>query len=89
MKTMERSTESKLKAAIGEYVRLVNTADVEGTPFKLRIKVHGELIEPDESGEWVVRVKDCGHGVSVVGFTPSHVEDIFRQPSGITEITLR
>lgn len=82
-------TVSKLQSAVGEYIRLVNRTDVEGVPDKLRIHVHGKLEGPDDSGEWYVRVKECGHGCSGIGFTPSHVEDIFRQPSGITEITLR
>ena len=82
-------TQSQLKAAVGDYVRLVNCADVEMIPNKFRIHVHGKLEAPDETGEWTVRVKECGHGVSVIGFTPSHVENVFRQPSGIVEITLR
>lgn len=83
------NTPSQLKAAVGEYVRLINVADNDMIPGRLRIHVHGRLEEPDEDGEWTVRVKECGHGVSVIGFTPSHVEDIFRQPSGILHIMLR
>ncbi len=80
---------SELKPYIGQYVRLTNVADVEMLPGPLRLHVHGRLEEPDDTGEWTVRIKECGHGTSVIGFTTSHVESIFRQPSGILEITLR
>lgn len=80
---------SQLNAAVGEYVRLINLADNEGTRGKLRLHVHGKLEAPDDDGEWTVRLKECGHGVSVIGFTPTQIEDLYRQPSGIFEITLR
>ena len=80
---------SQLKSAIREYVRLVNGADVEMLPGPLRLHVHGRLEEPDDTGEWTVRIKECGHGVSVIGFTLSHIESVYRKPSGILEITLR
>lgn len=80
---------AQLQAANGEYVRLVNYADVEGVPGLVRIHVHGTLEGPADDGEWYVRVKQCGQGCSGIGFTPSHIENVFRQSSQIIEITLR
>lgn len=80
--------ELKLKSAIGETVRLVNAADVEGIPGKIRIHAYGELLEPDDTGEWTVRVIENREGVSVIGFALHHVLDAFRQSSGMFEITI-
>jgi hypothetical protein len=80
--------EGLLSPRIGHPVRLVNVADVEMVPEKLRIHVHGILCPPDDSGEWSVVVKQCEYGTSVVGFHPQHVESFYVQPSGTPEITL-
>ena len=86
---MNSKIKEKLTEATGEYVRLVNVADVEMQPNKVQIHVHGKLESPDDDGCWYVRVKECGHGTSGVSFPLEAVDEVFRQPSGIMEITLK
>lgn len=84
--------EGQLSKIIGQHVRLVNETDVEGLPLvNVRIHAHGTLEGPDDGGEYYVRIgKDLrGHGCNGIGFTAGNVSDVFRQSSGIWEITLR
>lgn len=84
-----------IKDAAGSHVRLVNETAVYGDPHKLRIHIHGKLEAPLESegemAEWYVRIGDDprGHGTNGIGFPANAVADVFRQPSGIWEITLK
>lgn len=78
-----------LTESIGHFVRLVNNADVDMDATKIRIHVHGKLFMPEDDGEWCVVINETVSGTSVIGFDISYVEDVFTQPSGTIEITLR
>lgn len=82
-----------LTAATGTRVRLVNRADVE-SENGVQIHTHGILHAPDDDGFYTVIIGQDpdGHGTNSISFKLAHLETddgIFRQPSGIYEITLR
>ncbi len=82
--------EAKLKEAIGQWVRLVNVADVDFIENHTRIHVIGKLYGPDEEGkEYSIAINETVSGMSVIGFYPCNVTEVFRQPSGTIEITVR
>jgi hypothetical protein len=88
MKTPEQKRE-QLQKANGQWVRLVNVADVDMVSTKLTIHIHGKLDYTEDDRTYCVFNQDGhGHGTNSVSFQLSHVEDIFTQPSGIVEITL-
>jgi hypothetical protein len=78
-----------LTEAIGHSVRLMNETDIESVPGRVRIHVHGRLEAPDDTSEYYVRINETVGGSSGVGFPAHKVSEVYRQPSGTIEITLR
>lgn len=78
-----------LKKSIGAWVRLQNVADVEMVSERVTIHIHGKLDYTEDDQTYCVCTQDAqGHGTNSVSFQESHIEDCFRQPSGIVDITL-
>lgn len=80
-----------LKKAVGSWVRLVNCADVDMDDSGIQIHVHGKLCQDDENDQgFSVCAEDFyGNGTNSVSFQVRHLDSVFRQPSGIIEITLK
>jgi hypothetical protein len=91
---MNDKIKKQLADIVGQHVRLVNESGVDMTKGKFHVHVCGRLQAPDEDGEYYVMVNDDpqGHGYNVISFHAENVSldnGVFRQPSGIWEITLR
>lgn len=96
MTTKREQYDLLLKAAEnGEHVRLVNRADVDMDGGNIQIHVHGKLTYDDSDQEFSVITQDRnGHGTNSVSFKSYHLDftggdGVFRQPSGILEITTK
>lgn len=97
MRTKEEQCRLLADAArAGEYVRLVNAADLLGQADRIAIRQHGMLQASDDGSYSVITNDPRGHGANSVSFTAAHLgfaadagEAVLRQPSGILEITIR
>ncbi|HET7624395.1 MAG TPA: hypothetical protein VFM25_03950 [Verrucomicrobiae bacterium] len=78
-----------LEKAIGQFVRLMNETDTESIIGPVRIHVHGRLEAPDDDDEYYVRINETTGGSSGIGFRSDKVSEVYQQPSGTIEITLR
>lgn len=96
MNTLLNPTQKQelLTKLIGQHVRLVNDASVQMESDRVQIHCHGKLEYDEDDQTFYVRIGEDaqGHGCNGVGFKAQHVHSdngIFRQPSGIWEITLK
>lgn len=80
---------AKLDQLIGQEVSILNVAQEQGDDSKVNWYLNGKLEAPGDDGEYYVRVKECYHGSSGITFLPRHVEEVYKQPSGRWEITLK
>jgi hypothetical protein len=86
---MSKLRNTEIATLIGQDISLKSWNYDEPGSTTTDFYVNGKLEAPDDDSRWYVRVKDCYQGSSGIGFSSRSIQEIYKQPSGRIEITLK